>query len=160
MGTKKKLDNIIWHIETNREVLSDERTLDDALKSLKNWSKELTNESVLKVEKPKTYKGWEILKMIDEGDLKEGDKYINNNDREFIVGAWLEPTVKAFTTNTFTIKEKEYMSFEEAIKTGKKFKHKDWDGYYNFIESIKKVSWKSDTHIDQMLEEKVWEVED
>lgn len=35
MATKKELENIIWHIETNRKVLGDKRTLDDVLKSLK-----------------------------------------------------------------------------------------------------------------------------
>lgn len=34
--TEIQLKNIIWHIETNREVLGDKRTLDDVLKSLKN----------------------------------------------------------------------------------------------------------------------------
>jgi hypothetical protein len=50
MRTKKKLDNIIWHIENNRKVLGDERTLDDVLISLGNWSKELTNKNVLEAE--------------------------------------------------------------------------------------------------------------
>jgi hypothetical protein len=50
MRTKKKLDNIIWHIENNRKVLGNERILDDVLKSLKNWSRELINKSVLEVE--------------------------------------------------------------------------------------------------------------
>lgn len=41
MGIEKQIENIIWHIETNREVLSDKKTLDDVLKSLKSWLKEL-----------------------------------------------------------------------------------------------------------------------
>lgn len=41
MDTKRKLDNILWHIETNRKVLGDKRTLDDVLRALKNWSKKL-----------------------------------------------------------------------------------------------------------------------
>ena len=38
--TERKLDNVIWHIETNREVLGDKRTLDDVLQALKNWTEE------------------------------------------------------------------------------------------------------------------------
>lgn len=33
---KRGLNNIIWHIETNREVLGDTRTLDDVFQSLRN----------------------------------------------------------------------------------------------------------------------------
>lgn len=35
MDMKKQLENIVWHIETNREVIGDKRTLDDVLISLK-----------------------------------------------------------------------------------------------------------------------------
>lgn len=38
---KKKIENIVWHIETNREVLGDKRTLDDVLLSLKNILSEM-----------------------------------------------------------------------------------------------------------------------
>lgn len=35
MNLNKKLENIVWHINTNREVLGDTRTLDDVLTALK-----------------------------------------------------------------------------------------------------------------------------
>ncbi|WP_035790240.1 hypothetical protein [Clostridium beijerinckii] len=38
--TERKLDNVIWHIETNRQVLGDKRTLDDVFQALKNWTEE------------------------------------------------------------------------------------------------------------------------
>lgn len=41
MGIETQIENIIWHIETNREVLGDKKTLDDVLESLKNWLREL-----------------------------------------------------------------------------------------------------------------------
>ncbi|WP_264170102.1 hypothetical protein [Clostridium estertheticum] len=41
MDIKTQLENIIWHIETNRKVLGDKETLDNVLKSLKNCTKEL-----------------------------------------------------------------------------------------------------------------------
>ncbi|MDF2804877.1 MAG: hypothetical protein K0S61_4782 [Anaerocolumna sp.] len=161
MGTKKKLDNIIWHIETNREVLSDERTLDDALKSLKNWSKELINESVLKVEESKTYKGWEILKMINEGELKDGDKYIRNDSAIFEIGAGLQPNTKSWAKDTFTIPEKEYMTFEEAIKHKKIFKYKDWECYRGVANAMSKLGTTyTNEEIEEMINEKAWEVEE
>ena len=39
MELKDKLENVIWHIETNRAVLGDKKTLDDVLSSLKNMVK-------------------------------------------------------------------------------------------------------------------------
>ena len=33
---KREIENIVWHIETNRKVLGDKRILDEVLKSLKN----------------------------------------------------------------------------------------------------------------------------
>lgn len=38
--TKRTVDNMIWHIETNRKILGNQRILDDVLKSLKNWQQE------------------------------------------------------------------------------------------------------------------------
>ncbi|MED1539112.1 hypothetical protein [Bacillus pseudomycoides] len=36
MDTKKKLENIIWHIKMNRTVLGDETTLNHVLEALEN----------------------------------------------------------------------------------------------------------------------------
>lgn len=41
---KKQIENIVWHIETNRRVAGDKRVLDDVLKSLKNFLKETAQE--------------------------------------------------------------------------------------------------------------------
>lgn len=38
---KVKLNNIIWHIETNRKSLGSEITLDNVLESLKNLEKDM-----------------------------------------------------------------------------------------------------------------------
>lgn len=43
IGVKKKLENMIWHIKTNKEVLGDGRTLNDVLEALEN----MVNEKVL-----------------------------------------------------------------------------------------------------------------
>ncbi|WP_111931615.1 hypothetical protein [Clostridium tertium] len=41
---KKQIENIVWHIETNRRVAGDKQVLDDVLKSLKNFLKETAPE--------------------------------------------------------------------------------------------------------------------
>ncbi|WP_416808880.1 hypothetical protein [Bacillus thuringiensis] len=41
MSLKKKLGNIVWHIENNREVLGDTQVLDQVLESLKGLESEL-----------------------------------------------------------------------------------------------------------------------
>ncbi|MBS5886542.1 hypothetical protein [Clostridium sp.] len=41
---KKQIENIVWHIETNRRVAGDKQVLDDVLKSLKNLLKETAQE--------------------------------------------------------------------------------------------------------------------
>lgn len=60
--TERQIENIIWHIETNRKVLGDERTLDDVLKSLKNNSAE---ETCYKLDKNKL-----ITEMAKNTELK------------------------------------------------------------------------------------------
>ncbi|MFJ1135646.1 hypothetical protein ACIKJQ_21425, partial [Bacillus thuringiensis] len=40
MEVKNKLENIIWHIKTNRVVLGDKRTLNDVLVALENMVEE------------------------------------------------------------------------------------------------------------------------
>lgn len=41
---RKQIENIVWHIETNRRVAGDKQVLDDVLKSLKNFLKETAQE--------------------------------------------------------------------------------------------------------------------
>ncbi|WP_255288338.1 hypothetical protein [Bacillus thuringiensis] len=43
MKTKKKLENIIWHIKMNRAILGDEITLNHVLETLENMVKEQEN---------------------------------------------------------------------------------------------------------------------
>ncbi|WP_179877164.1 hypothetical protein [Bacillus thuringiensis] len=40
MNVKKQLENVVWHIETNRRVLGDQKTLDDVLTALKRMVSE------------------------------------------------------------------------------------------------------------------------
>lgn len=41
MDLKNQIENIIWHIENNREVSGDTRVLNEVLKALKNIEKRL-----------------------------------------------------------------------------------------------------------------------
>ena len=67
--------------------------------------------------------GWEILKRISEGTLKEGSQYKRMNDNYpislFVVGDKdrLEPSVKSFTEDVFfVLKENAENTKEEALK--------------------------------------------
>ncbi|MEM5660877.1 hypothetical protein AAHB62_10410 [Bacillus cereus] len=44
MDVKKQLENVVWHIETNRKVLGDKNTLDDVLVALKRMASEAESE--------------------------------------------------------------------------------------------------------------------
>lgn len=41
MGFETQIENMIWHIETNRGVSGDTRVLNDVLRALKNMEKRL-----------------------------------------------------------------------------------------------------------------------
>lgn len=128
------------------------------------------------------YYGDEIIKMIRNGELKENDKLIGKRtglyDTEFIVkkddnGVFY---IREFNSNDkdkeadswdlinmiFEIKRKKYFTFDEARKSGKKFKHRGWNTDYLNIEEIFKfigtVSFRK--VITQQLDDKVWEIED
>ncbi|MED2213115.1 hypothetical protein P4V91_08195 [Bacillus thuringiensis] len=45
MNVKKQLENVVWHIETNRKVLGDQKTLDDVLVALKRMASEAESET-------------------------------------------------------------------------------------------------------------------
>ncbi|MDI6679737.1 hypothetical protein QMA02_28505 [Bacillus wiedmannii] len=46
MNVKKQLENVVWHIETNRKVLGNQKTLDDVLVALKRMASEVESEKV------------------------------------------------------------------------------------------------------------------
>ncbi|HDR7624473.1 TPA: hypothetical protein QCX73_005374 [Bacillus mycoides] len=46
MNVKKQLENVVWHIETNRKVLGDKNTLDDVLVALKRMASEVKSEKI------------------------------------------------------------------------------------------------------------------
>lgn len=114
-------------------------------------------------------KGWEILKMIDEGKkniafekangtrmgcLIDGNGYLRYEDGSINVSyAYL-------MENEFVIKKK-YLTFDEARKSGKRFKHKQFGcDYMRLHEVIGTLRNFSDKAIDELLDEKAWEVED
>lgn len=126
-----------------------------------------------------TYHGDEIIKMIREGSLKENDKliaYINGEEETtFIIktdsnGRFYIKEVDSeyddvdswdLINMTFSIKEKEYLTFTEAIKSGKKFKHKDWNTIYMTTKEIFNFiihSGFKESLIEQ-LDKRVWELE-
>jgi hypothetical protein len=128
------------------------------------------------IEEPKQYKGWEVLKMIDEGDLKEGSELISDYGYGYIVkkfGSQDNTLVlsnksdsitylqsPALQMRTFIIKEKEYLNFDEARNSNKKFKYKDWNSFMTIGDIMFKLcSDYHDAEITKLLNEKAWEVE-
>ena len=86
----------------------------------------------------KEYKGWEILKMIDEGELKEGRKLLGDSGMSYVVkqqdpGKSLVlgyesgndyPKSPALQTRTFTLVQKPvpFMEAAQAFSEGKNLK--------------------------------------
>ena len=52
---------------------------------------------------------------------------------------------------------KEYMTLTDAIKTGKKIKHKDWNDFISPTQALILIS--NDVHLINLFTEKAWEVE-
>jgi len=126
--------------------------------------------------KPQTqFTGWEILKNIDEGFLKEGTKFINEYGVTYIVKKEYENgkdrlylglcndehyvTSQALQFRTFTIKAKEYLTFDEARNSGEPFKHKNMMDFNDDIwEVFEQLRIFGSNKINKMLSEKLWEI--
>ena len=52
---------------------------------------------------------------------------------------------------------KEYVTLTDAIKTGKKIKHKDWNDFISPAQALILIS--NDIHLINLFTEKAWEVE-
>lgn len=72
--TKKQIENIVWHIETNRRVAGDKQVLDDVLKSLKNFLKETAPEVPVQEQ---------LIKLLEGITLLKWEQLRNCIDREF-----------------------------------------------------------------------------
>lgn len=129
--------------------------------------KVITFKQLMKSDKPevgKQYKGWEILKMIEGGKLKDEDVVTDRKGEDNEVGYLIHNRVIDYITQyqPFTVKtpEKHYLTFDEARKTGKKFKYKGWDKYCNLNDILNFLSGMDNKVINNRLDECVWEVEE
>lgn len=109
-------------------------------------------ENIRFAEQKKTYKDWEILKMVREGRLKNGDKFKRVNGDMFTVGDYITPNWFSEIEFEYELIEKEpiYMIFDEARKLGIP-KHKDINIGYDYG----KISAND---FVKMMDQKVWEV--
>lgn len=156
-----------FNIKTNECANSSNQEIEDCKRC---WETATSDISF----KDDVLKGWQITKMISEGTLKDGDSYIrlrvNDGIRkikemEFTIGSSSMPDYYSFINDEFKLKEKEYMTFDEArMKTLENeslscFKHRDMP---DFKPTIAVFAWlikeKSDKEINKMLSEKLWEV--
>ena len=79
---KKQIENIVWHIETNRIVAGDKQVLDDVLKSLKNFLKETAQEVPVQEQSnnPHILRIQNNTIMLDNFILKSVTSYKLSND--------------------------------------------------------------------------------
>lgn len=127
-------------------------------------------------QKSKQYTGIEILQMIKDGQLKEGAELLgympdgiqdgimrirdSGNGRLYIENVGDRDTDAWDLINmTFSIKEKEYISFDEARRSGKRFKFKGWEIYCDLKDVLIMMIGCSNDIIQELLNNKVWEVE-
>lgn len=109
----------------------------------------------------KQYTGIEILQMIKDRKLKDGDTYKIVGGLNFKVGGNITPTMASFLNDKFTIiKQKEYITFNEARKSNKMFRYKGWSGFYTLKDTLEYLSTCSYETINKMLDEKSWEIEE
>lgn len=125
------------------------------------------------------YYGDEILKMIREGKLTEGDKltghyadeecvdcrlmvYKNPNDTLNIQDIDEQEDIDSWDllNMTFQLKQKEYLTFDEARKSGRRFKYRNWIQFQNLREVMLDLSNYDGGSISILLNEKAWEIED
>lgn len=138
---------------------------EDIIENKENKEDELYQES-------KQLEGWQVLKMISENKIENetnfelfynGAKQIETNvyfkDGKFY-DCGKEISVSDLILFTFTIKEPEYIKFDEARRTGKRFKHKTWDNYYVLKDALIILNCSSAYDINKMLDEKAWLVEE
>lgn len=127
------------------------------------------------IEEPKVYYGDEILKMIREGKLKNGQKfnlYCNNVKQIGVIIELNNKNILAYSDDKenpiksddllmfkFGLIEKEYMTFNEAVKTGKDFKYYTWGSYMSLTDIILELKDIDEDRLEEMFKEKLWEVE-
>ena len=56
-------------------------------------------------------------------------------------------------------KIQEYVTFDEARRSGKRFKHKNWVAFIDLKEVLKSLSYGNFEKINRMLDEKCWIIE-
>lgn len=141
--------------------------------------KQLMKQDKSKEDKQEQFRGWQILKMIEDGKLKERDIVIWHNGARQIqedydvseIGTLVNTETgkeidvsylsHCIAHSYFTIKpkEKHYLTFDEAIKTGKQLKHKSWNAFHSLNYALNMLAHDYEDTVRQVLSERAWEVE-
>lgn len=149
--------------------LWDERLLTPASDSMEDDLKPCSEQN-----KTLEYSGIEIMQMIKDGELSDGDVYSMLSDVgarklydnvDFIVGGFDEPSFYQLMNNNFKIiNRKKYMELSVALRklveNEKGIRYRDWgeDSFTMNIQSILNyVCGHEDS--DKMLNDKCWEVD-
>lgn len=115
------------------------------------------------------FTGLELLQLIDAGLIENGTMFIAEDNSQILLmenelipqNGQMMGTIIDFLKEVFVIKlkEKKYITFDEARKSGKKFKHKTWNRFRNLSGVLATISYCKDEKINELLTEKAWEVE-
>lgn len=112
-------------------------------------------------------KGWELLKLIDDGFINEHDTIIYDEAKyklmdDAIKGATtLAPMHNAILmTGTFTVKKAKFYTLSNAIASGKNIKHTSMDNFVTMNKALSLTAMHDEATAKHMLEAEEWEIED
>jgi hypothetical protein len=170
---KEKCEGIFYEFKTKMQDAQLEKTifafpfaeihsfLDIAnMKSILYSALFIENEQL---QKEKKYSALEILHMIENNELTNNDIILDKNGFGFssLVIKNNCPFNLLMKVAPYTIHKKEfnYVTFDEAVKNGKKIKYKDWDTFYSISDVMRKLLTMPFTAGKDILDEKAWSIE-
>jgi|GEM_PF-3221855 len=121
----------------------------------------------------KTFTGPELAQAILDGKFKEGTKFKDENNNEYVLALtkvtdeyalmcnytdFKYATAGALINRTFTLIEepKEFKFFNQVRNSGKKIKIKSWSEFYDLPEALKIISSYDCNVINDVLNKKLW----
>jgi len=140
----KKDDGTRYSLEDIKKIMKQEYTFAEVVSRIKEGEEYICTEPLYNIRSIKKYK----TGVHFEFEHFNGDKYVN----EAGIG----------DKTRFILKQREYMNFENAAMSGKKFKYKDTDDFKTLKEIVLDLNKMCENGwtISDMLNEKAWEVEE
>jgi hypothetical protein len=114
-------------------------------------------------------KGWELLKIIDNGMINEHDMIYDQDSNPY---SYIDNAVKGHRTNfdiapsryltdMFTIKKAMFYTFNEAITqaSGSRIRHKSMQKFSSIPQALTLIAFNDEAAVKRMLEAEEWEIE-